>query len=167
MKSGWTALALGLFAAGAAQAADAPLVDHWNEPQVERLLQSLGANSFERTTLAGLAGVIARTSDGISIGVYAKACAAATPPAEPLCRGVEGISSFAPGPSVDRPALADRLNHQYAAGKFLAEQDGTIRLTRYIDVQGGVSEANLRAQLASYIALSRAARDAVWAAPAK
>ncbi len=167
MKYALAALAVAIACSGTARAAEPVLIDRWNEPVVERLLTSLGATDLQRTTLAGQAGLIARTADGLGIGVYAKACAAATPPAEPLCRGVEGIASFASGPGVDHAALADRLNHQYAAGKFLVERDGTIRLTRYIDVEAGVSEANLRAQLAGFIALSSAAKDAVWAAPAR
>jgi len=167
MRYGCLALALGLAVCGSARAAEPVLVDHWSEPVIQRLLQSLGATDIERTTLAGQPGLLARTADGLSIGVYAKACAAATPPAEPFCRGVEGIASFDPGRNADRLALAVRLNHQYAAGKFMVEADGSIRLTRYIDVDAGVSEANLRAQLGGFLALAEAAKDAVWAAPAR
>ena len=165
MRTTLLALALGLFATSAAQAAEPALVDHWSEPVVQRLLQSLGATDLQRTTLAGQPGLLAKTADGISLGVYAKACAGApTAAAEPYCRGVEGIASFDPGRGADRAALADRLNHQYAAGKFMLEPDGTIRLTRYIDVDAGVTEANLRSQLAAFVALAEATKTAVWGA---
>ena len=158
---------MGLVLGTSARAAEPVMVDHWNEPVVQRLLLSLGATDIQRTTLAGAQGLLARTSDGLSVGVYAKACSPATPPAEPFCRGVEGIASFDPGRNADRVALAVRMNHQYAAGKFMVEADGSIRLTRYIDVDAGVSEANLRAPLGGCRALAAAAKDAVWAAPAR
>jgi hypothetical protein len=167
MRYGLLALAGGLLLSGSAGAAEAALIDHWSEPVVERLLQSLGATDIQRTVLAGQPGLLARTADGLSIGVYAKACSPAASPAEPFCRGIEGIASFDPGPGADRIALAVRLNHQYAAGKFMVEADGSIRLTRYIDVDAGVSEANLRAQLGGFVALANAAKDAVWTAPAR
>ena len=170
MRFARLALAMGLlamapFAGGAAQAAEPALVDHWSEPVIERLLLSLGATDLQRTTLAGQAGLLARSHDGLSVGVYAKACSPMTAPAEPYCRGIEGIASFDPGRGVDRAALADRLNRQYAAGKFMLENDGAIRLTRYIDVDAGVSEANLRSQLGEFLALTNVAKEAVWAAP--
>ena len=155
----------GLLASSAAGAAEPAMVDHWNGPQVERLLQSLGATDLQRTSLAGQPGLLARTADGLSIGFYAKACAPATPPAEPFCKGIEGLTSFDPGRGADRLAIAVRLNHQYAAGKFMVEGDGTIRLTRYIDVEAGVTEANLRAQLGGFLALAEVAKTAVWGAP--
>jgi len=167
MKYGRLALALGLLVCGSAKAAEAPLVDHWSEPVMQRLLLSLGAGDQQQTILAGAPGLLARTTDGLSFGFYAKACSPTNTPEGPYCRGVEGIASFDPGRGADRTALVDRLNRQYAAGKFMAEANGTIRLTRYIDVDAGVSEGNLRAQLAEFIALAEAAKDAVWAAPAR
>jgi hypothetical protein len=167
MRYDLLALAGALLLSNSAYAAEPALVDHWSEPVVVRLLQSLGATDIQRTTLAGQPGLLARTGDGLSVGIYAKACAPATAPAEPFCRGIEGIASFDPGRGADRLALAVRLNHQYAAGKFMVEADGSIRLTRYIDVDAGVSEANLRAQLGGFLALANAAKDAVWAAPAR
>jgi len=168
MRTTLLALALGLFATSAAQAAEPVLFDHWNGPVVERLLQSLGAADLQRTTLAGGPGLLARTSDGVNFGVYAKACAAApTATGELYCRGIEGIASFDPGRGADRAALADRLNHQYAAGKFMLEPDGTIRLTRYIDLDAGVTEANLRSQLGAFLALAEATKTAVWGAPGR
>jgi hypothetical protein len=167
MRFSLLALAGGLLLSGAAQAAEPNLIDHWSQPVVERLLQSLRATDIQQTTLAGEPGLLARTADGLSIGVYAKACVAQAAPAEPYCRGVEGLASFDPGRGADRAAIADRLNHQYAAGKFTVEADGSIRLTRYIDLDAGVSEANLRSQLGGFLALADAAKDAVWAAPAR
>ena len=170
MRFACLALAMGLLAIGpatgaAAQSAAPGLVDHWSGPVVQRLLQSLGASGLQQTSLSGAPGLLGQTSSGISFGVYAKACSPVTAPAEPYCRGVEGIASFDPGRGADRAALADRLNRQYAAGKFMLENDGTIRLTRYIDVDAGVSEANLRSQLGEFLALANVAKDAVWAAP--
>ena len=167
MNYGRYALALGLLVCGSAKAAEAPLVDHWSEPVVQRVLESLNTSVLQQTTLAGGPGLLARTRDGLSFGVYAKACSPAAAPAQPYCRGVEGIASFDPGRGADRAALVDRLNRQYAAGKFMAEADGSIRLTRYIDVDAGVSEANLRAQLGEFIALAEATTDAVWSAPTR
>ena len=168
MRFSLFALAGSLLLISQARAAEPALIDHWSQPVVVRLLQSLDATDIQRTTLAGEPGLLARTADGLSVGVYAKACSpAAAATAEPFCRGIEGIASFDPGPRADRLALAVRLNHQYAAGKFMVEGDGSIRLTRYIDVDAGVSEANLRAQLGGFLALANAAKDAVWAAPAR
>ena len=167
MRTACLALAMGLILGGPANAAEPALVDHWNQPVVMRLLQSLGATDIQQTTLAGAPGLLAHTADGLSIGVYAKACAAQAAPAGPYCRGVEGLASFDPGRGADRAAIASRLNHQYAAGKFMVEQDGSIRLTRYIDIDAGVTEANLRSQLGGFLALADAAKDAVWAAPGR
>jgi len=160
MKVACLALAIGLLVSGAARAAEPALVDHWSGPLVQRLLQSLGATDSRQTQLAGAPGLLERTSSGLSFGVYAKACAPAA--AEPYCRGVEGLASFDPGRGADRAALVDRLNRRYAAGKFMLEADGSIRLTRYIDIDAGVTEANLRAQLGEFIALAEATKDAVW-----
>ncbi len=167
MKYGLLAFAGSLLLAGAAHAAEPALVDHWSEPLVQRLLQSLGASGLERTTLAGQPGLLARTADGLSVGLYAKACSTQTQPAEPFCRGIEGIASFDAGKGVDRAALDMRLNHRYAAGKFMVQADGSICLTRYIDVDAGVSEANLRAQMAEFFALADAAKTIVWDAPTR
>ena len=167
MRFSLLALAGGLLLSAPAEAAEPGLIDHWSQAVVMRLLQSLGATDIQQTTLAGQPGLLARTADGLSIGVYAKACVTTAASAAPYCRGVQGLASFDPGRGADRAGLADRLNHQYDAGKFTVEADGSIRLTRYIDLDAGVSEANLRSQLRGFLTLADAAKDAVWAAPAR
>ena len=88
-------------------------------------------------TSDGRAAVTARTKDNLNVGVYAKACDPAPPQVEPICHGLEAIISFDPGARADRKALADRLNRQFALGKFVAEPDGSIRLSRYVVFDGG------------------------------
>jgi hypothetical protein len=165
MRFSLLALAGSLLLGGPTQAAEPGLIDHWSQPVVERLLQSLGATDIQ--PLAGQPGLLARTADGLSIGVYAKACVTTAASTAPYCRGVEGLTSFDPGRGANGAGIADRLNRQYDAGKFTLEADGSIRLTRYIDVDAGVSEANLRSQLRGFLALADAAKDAVWSAPAR
>jgi hypothetical protein len=42
--------------------------------------------------------------------------------------------------------------------------DGTIRLTRYVDFDGGVTPENLRAQLTEYFTLAGVTARTLWRA---
>jgi hypothetical protein len=138
------------------------VIDHWNTNAVLAALQALRATDIQSTTSDGRAAVTARTPDQLSLGVYAKACDPAPPGVEALCHGMEAIISFDPGARADRKALVDRLNHQYALGKFLDEPDGTIRLTRYVVFDGSVTNGNLRAELASLFAIGALTTQTLW-----
>jgi len=172
MKGLRLGLALGAFWLGAAQigpaaAQSAEPIDHWSTNAVLAALQTLKADNIEAVTSEGRAVVTARTRDGLNVGVYAKACDPAPPGVEPICHGLEAIVSFDPGPKTDRKALAERLNHQFALGKFIAEPDGSLRLSRYLVFDGGVTPGNLRAELASVFAVGVLAGQTLWPAPAK
>jgi hypothetical protein len=172
MKGQWLGLALsvlclGLTANDAARAQTAEPIDHWNTNAVLAALQSLKASDIQAVTSEGRAVVTAKTRDGLNVGVYAKSCDTAPPGVEATCHGLEAIISFDPGPKADRAALVERLNHQYALGKFLAEPDGSIRLSRYVVLDGGVGPGNVRAELASVFAIGALAGQALWPETAK
>jgi hypothetical protein len=167
MTGRWLALALGSLsiAAGGPRTASAqssePL-DHWNTNAVLAALQALRVADIQSTTSEGRAAVTGRTRDDLNVGVYAKACDPAPPGVDALCHGLEAIISFDPGARVDRKALVDRLNHQFALGKFLDEPDGTVRLTRYVVFDGGVTPGNLRAELSSLFAIGALTTQTLW-----
>ena len=152
--------------AAAPRSEAAALIDHWDTAAVSDALSGLGAKSVKPITLQGKPGVLAQTADGLSIGVYAKGCAESADLPTPVCQAVEGVVSYDPGAGGDAAALAASLNHQYAAGKFMAEGDGSVRLTRYFVVEGGVSPANLKAQIGVFLAMATAAKQTVWNTPA-
>ena len=157
-------LALGVFwcMAGAAGAQTAEPIDHWNTNAVMAALQVLKASDIQSVTNEGRAAITARTRDGLNVGVYAKACDPAPPGVEPICHGMESLISFDPGPRADRKALAERLNHQFALGKFVDEPNGAIRLSSYLIFDGGVTPGNLRAQLASLFAIGALTTQTLW-----
>jgi hypothetical protein len=167
MTGRWLTLALGALslAAGVTQSASAQTsepLDHWNTNAVLAALQALRAANVQSTTTEGRAAVTARTRDDLSVGVYAKACDPSPPGVDALCHGLEAIISFDPGARADRKALVERLNRQFALGKFLDEPDGTIRLTRYVVFDGGVTPGNLRAELASLFAIGALTTQTLW-----
>jgi len=145
----------------------APLLDRWSDAAMTEALTTLGASGVHQAKLAGHPGLIAVTPDGLNLGLYAKACAFSSTLGDNACRGVEGWISYDPGNGVDRALLVDKLNHDFAAGKFTAERDGSVRLTRYLDLEGGVSQANLTAELAEFFSVATAAKQTIWAAPAR
>jgi hypothetical protein len=163
MKKACLVLAFSALLGGTAAAA--PLVDHWDNDTITTTLKSLSAGAVRDATLAGKPGLLTTTPDGLNIGFYAKACTPQGSVGVGICRAVEGIVTYDPGNVADRALLVDQLNHAYAAGKFMVERDGTIRMTRYLNLDGGVSQANLRAELADFFTVSSAAKQTIWAAP--
>jgi hypothetical protein len=168
-------LAANLLTTGASQAAQplltpsAPprVIDRWDTAKVSRLLGELGVRDIHDATMDGAPGLLAQTPGGLNFGLYAKVCApgaatSAESEVTPVCRGLEGWVSFAPDASVDRGLLADKLNHDYAAGKFTVERDGTLKQTRYLELAGGVTEANLKLELADFLTVTAAAEKTVW-----
>jgi hypothetical protein len=167
MKGPWLGLApsvlcLCLASVCAANAQTAEPIDHWNTNAVMAALQAVKASDIQAVTSEGRAVVTARSRDGLNVGVYAKSCDPAPPGVEAICHGLEAIISFDPGGKTDRRALADQLNHQFALGKFLAEPDGAIRLSRYVVLDGGVGPGNLRAELASLFAIGALTGKTLW-----
>ena len=167
MKGPWLGLVLsahcvGVIQIGVADAQTAESIDHWNTNAVLAALQTLKASDIQAVTSEGRAVVTAKTRDGLNVGVYAKSCDPAPPGVDAICHGLEAIISFDPGPKADRAALIERLNHQFALGKFLAEPDGSIRLSRYVVLDGGVGPGNLRAELASLFAIGALTGQTLW-----
>ncbi len=157
-----SALSVGVIHIGVANAQTTAPIDHWNTNVVLAALQTLKASDIKAVTSEGRAVVTAKTQDGLNVGVYAKSCDPAPPGVEAICHGLEAIISFDPGPKTDRVALAGRLNHQFALGKFLAEPDGSIRLSRYVVLDGGVGPGNLRAELTSLFAIAALTGQTLW-----
>ena len=160
-------LALGFMAflapPASAAAQQRPLIDRWDALVMTGMLTDLGATAITAATLDGAPGLLAQTQDGLNMGLYAKACTPSADPAGPICRGVEGIIGYAPGAGADVMLLSDKLNHDYADGKFMVERDGSIRLSRYLDLAGGVSRANLQAELSDFLGVASAAKHNLWA----
>lgn len=161
------ALSISLALGGVSQAQTAEPIDHWNTNAVLAALQTLKASDIRADTREGRSIITAKTRDGLNVGVYAKACDPSPPGVEAICHGLEAIISFDPGAKVDRKALVERLNHQFALGKFLDEADGSIRLSRYVVFDGAVTPGNLRAELASLFAVAVLAAQNIWPEPAK
>ena len=157
-----TALLIGGGLATAATAQTTDSLDRWNSGAVTEALQSLGAAGVTPVSSEGRAAITARTHEGLNVGVYAKACDPGPPGVEPVCHALEAIISFDPGARADRKALADQLNHRYALGKFMDEPDGSIRVSRYIVFDGGVTQANLRAQFSSLFAIANLTAQTLW-----
>jgi len=142
------------------------LITHWDPGQLVNILQSVGASDIHVGQLGGKPALTGRSRDGLSFGLYAKSCDPATPPAPPVCHGMEGAVTFDAGQKPDRAALANQLNHDYALGKFMAEPDGMIRGSRYFLLDGGITEDNLRAELNGYFAVAGLAGRSIWQQPA-
>jgi hypothetical protein len=164
MKKACLVLMFTAVLSGSAAAAP-PLLDRWETAAITVALKSLNAGGIRDATLAGQPGLLAATPDRLNIGLYAKACAPFGVPSEVVCRGLEGIVTYDPGNVADRALLVDQLNHAYAAGKFMVERDGTIRMTRYLNLEGGVTQANLKASLDDFFTVATAAKQTIWAAP--
>ena len=167
MKGLWLGLMIGALSIGPARAQTAEPLDHWSTEAVLDALRILKASEVRSLVSASATVVTARTRDGLNAAIYAKACDPAPPGVEAICHGLEAIISFDPGPKADRRALAGRLNHQFAPGKFLAEPDGSIRLSRYLDFDGGVTPANLRAELSGLFTVGALTTQTLWPQTAK
>jgi hypothetical protein len=164
MAGRWLGLTLAMLwcVAGSASAQTGEPIDHWNTNAVMAALQTLKTSDIQTNTSEGRAAITARTRDGLNVGVYAKACDPAPPGVEPICHGMESLISFDPGSRADRKTLADRLNHQFALGKFVDEPDGSIRLSSYLVFDGGVTPGNIRAELASLFAIGALTTQTLW-----
>ena len=158
-------LCLGLMAsmlvAGTANAAP-DLIDRWSTAAVVNSLQSLGATDVQVKSMGGRPMILARTHDALDVAVYAKACDQVAEGGTITCHGLEAITIFDPGARADPGALVGRLNHDFALGKYLAEQDGTIRLSRYLVFDAGVTPGNLRSELASFFAVGVLTAQTLW-----
>ena len=157
------AVLLGGFA-GPALSAPTALLQRWDTAAVRGGLAAAGATDIRVADADGLPMITARTRDGLSVAAYAKACDTAAADSPALCHGLETIVSFDPGAAVDRGAIAARLNQTYASGKFIVEPDGTIRLSRYLDFDGGMTADNLRAELSAYFTLAGVTARVLWQA---
>ncbi|HEY2660773.1 MAG TPA: YbjN domain-containing protein [Caulobacteraceae bacterium] len=143
-------------------AAEPTTVIRWDTGQLVNVLQSLGTTEIRTGDSGGKPALTARTRDGLSVGLYGKGCDPATPPAAPVCHGIEGVISFDASQKPERATLVEHLNHDYALGKFMSEPDGTIRVSRYFLLDGGISEDNLRAELNGYFTVGVLAGRAIW-----
>lgn len=146
---------------------DPVLLDHWDTSAVVDALRALGATEI----LVGQGGagpsVIARTVDGLSVGLFARACRPPTSDeASTDCRGLEGMISYDVRARPDRAALPERLNHRFVAGKFMLDASGALRLSRYIGLGGGVTGENLRAELRDFFAIGATTAATLWPAAA-
>jgi hypothetical protein len=166
MKQAALLLMFAALLGGAAQAAS-PLIDRWDAASLTTTLHAAGARNVRDGTVGAQPGLLAETPDGLSFGLYAKACVPTASLGAAACHGLEAIAGFDPGASADRGLLVDKLNHDYAAGKFMVERDGSIRLVRYLNLEGDVTEANLRAELSDFFAVAAGAKQTLWAAPAR
>lgn len=164
MKRVSLAAVLASLAAGSAAAAPSPLLQHWDTGAVRAGLTAVGATDIRVFDADGQPMITARTRDGLGVALYAKLCDASTGRATAVCHGMETVVSFDPGPAADRGAIVARLNQTYASGKFIVVADGTIRLTRYVDFDGGVTPENLRAQLTEYFTLAGVTARSLWQA---
>jgi hypothetical protein len=171
MKKACLVLTFAALAAGSATAATPastpPLMDRWDAGLVSAALTSLGVTGIRDASIDGQPGLLARTPDGLSMGVYAKACTPSPSGGAPVCRGLESLMGYEPGAPGDHSLLIDRLNHDFAPGKFTVERDGTIRLTQYVNLKGGISQANLKADLADFLTVAAGAKPTIWATPAR
>ena len=162
MKRVTLAAAFASLAAGSAAAAPSALLQHWDTGAVRAGLAAAGATDVRIADADGLPMVTARTRDGLGVALYAKLCDTPVGKAPANCHGLETVVSFDPGPTADRTAIVARLNQTYASGKFIVVQDGTIRLTRYVDFDGGVTPENLRAQLVENFTLAGVTARSLW-----
>ena len=150
--------------AGPAMSAPTALLQRWDTAAVRVGLAAAGAADIRVADADGLPMITARTRDGLGVALYAKACDAAAGRTPAICHGLQAVVGFDPGPAADRGAIVARLNQTYASGKFIVVPDGTIRLTRYVSFDGGVTPENLRAQLTEYFTLAGVTARSLWQA---
>ena len=148
-----------------AQAATS-LVDHWDAGLLVDALHGLDATDIRAGAVDGRPTIAAVTRDGLNAGLMAKGCDSPPPATGPVCHAMAIVITFNLGQRPDRATVADQLNHGFAIGKFTLEADGTLRLTRYILFDGGVSQDNLRAELNDTFTAGALVRQTLWPAPA-
>lgn len=147
---------------------DPTLLDHWDTGAVVEDLRALGATEILVGQDGAAPSVIARTTDGLSVGLFARACRPPTSDgASADCRGLEGVISYDIRARADRAALPERLNHRFVAGKYMLDASGALRLSRYVGLEGGVSGENLRAELRDFFVIGATTAATLWpSAPA-
>ncbi len=156
-------LVLGLIAVGPALAQSPPgPVQRWDSGQMVDLLNGLGAKDIHVTGAQGKPAITAVTRDGLNVGLYAKGCDAPVGAAEPVCHAIEGVVTFDVSQRPDKADLPGRLDHAYAMGKFTLEADGSLRASRYILLDGGVTQENLRTELNDFFAVGALTRQNLW-----
>jgi hypothetical protein len=129
-----------------AQASPSP-VDHWDSGLLLDTLRGLGASGAQVSATGGRPVITAVTREGLAATLLAKGCDNPEPATGPSCHAIEIIFTFDVSQRPDRAALADQLNHGYALGKFTVEPDGSLRASRYLLLDGGISQDNLRQEL--------------------
>ena len=148
---------------GQAQAQAPPsLVERWDSGLLVDTLHALSATEVQSGATADRPTITAVTRDGLSIGLQARGCDTPNPLTGPVCHAIEAVVIFDLSQRPDRAALADQLNHSYALGKFTLEPDGSLRATRYILLDGGVSQDNLRQELVDFFTVGVLARRTIW-----
>jgi hypothetical protein len=162
MRYACLALFAAALAAGSAHAAPG-LVDRWRSDAIVEALRSLGATDIQTSQGSAQPSIIARTADGLSLGLFARACRP-SPFDQTVddCPGLEGLISYDVSRRADRAALAERLNHRFAAGKFTLEAGGALRLSRYVGLEGGVTPENLRDELRDFFAVGAMTAQTLW-----
>ena len=141
-----------------AQAAPSP-IDHWDSGLLVDILHALGSTDVEVSAADGHPIITAITREGLKATLVAKGCDPSTADGGSTCHAVEVIFTFPLSTSSDRVATADQLNHGFALGKYTLEADGMLRDTRYLLLDGGVSQDNLRAELIDTFTVASLTRD--------
>jgi len=148
-----------------AQASPSP-VDRWESGLLADTLNTFGATNVQVSAVDSRPVITAVTREGLSATLLAKGCDTPPPASGPVCHALEIIFTFDVKQRPDAATLADQLNHEFALGKFTVEPDGSLRATRYLLLDGGVSQDNLRQELVDMFTVADLTRRAL-AAPVK
>jgi hypothetical protein len=154
-------IVLGLAAPALAQAPPSN-IDRWDMGLLIDTLRTLGATGLHPGVADGRPTLAAVTRDGLNMTLEARGCDTPPPLTGPVCHAIEAVITFDLSHTPDRAAIADQLNHGFAMGKFTVERDGSLRASRYILLDDGLSPDNLRQQLIDFMEVGVLAREKIW-----
>jgi hypothetical protein len=137
-------------------------VDRWDAGLLTDMLHSLAAKDVRVSLTDGRPALEATSREGLALTLLARGCDTPVPASGEACHAIEGLVTFDLSQTPNRAVIADQLNHGFAMGKFTIEPNGALRVTRYVLLDGGVSQDNLRQQLIDFIQVAALTRQTIW-----
>lgn len=148
------------FGTASAQDTEAPaaapaLVQGWSEPQLGKVLEMAAASGPSFSGAPERPVVDAANAEGLRFRLMGQGCQGET------CTALIAVMGIGLPEGADANALAAAFNAKFVQAKFQPQGATAVLMTRYILIQGGVSEENLAANLAQFLAIAAAAQKEV------
>lgn len=152
-----TGLALGLsrlaLLGGAPAFAQAPVMKDYSWTEMRAEVVTAGAEVTKEGESGKSHFLTVKDDTGLIFGIYGFECDSATQ----RCRGADFIASF----TLKDPSQADAVLNtlDYAAVGDYRDDEGHVKISRYVIFDGGITQENLQTNIAVFLSLANQAWD--------